>query len=494
MPIDGKKQLQEQNAQLRRVRTEELLKRNRENKEQVLNSGLTPEYADIVKKVYSKDYSEVCNGVYEVRVILSQESNPPVQKILDLNILPLLVNLLDYNFYRTDDKNIIKNTMLEAAWALTNICTGTHEQTRKVVEIGASAKLVEMLKMQDDDIVDQSVWCLGNISGDCEEFRDILLNLNIVEIILDKLKEYEYRQDKMKIFRNLMWLAGNLNRGRHPPPDRRYMSMFLSIYERYVGLVDKEVVNSCFWGISYICDSDEELTNAFLNSNIYKKLVELITTFENNEIAMFSMAPIIRTLGNIVSEGNEQTEFVIQSGAINNLCRIFYSVKERKAPRIRKEICWLISNITAGPNEHVQFISSRDSFIDLLIDAMSNYEVFVRKEAVYAIYNITFNSETGLVRELMDKNICLGIKKCINACNTNTEIVLQLLDVCKNLLDVGIKIKEETGVDIVLAKFNDTRLSDVIEDCQDFRNDAIADRAYKLIMKYYDAEEDDNYY
>jgi HEAT repeat protein len=79
------------------------------------------------------------------------------QRILDLNVLPTLLKLLD-----SPKKNIRK----EAAWVVSNITGGTRDQIQAVIEAGLVPKLIELLQSAEFFIRKEAAWAVANVANE----------------------------------------------------------------------------------------------------------------------------------------------------------------------------------------------------------------------------------------------------------------------------------------------------------------------------------------
>merc|ERR1719238_475878 len=121
----------------------------------------------LIQQIGSADPQAQFQATQQFRKLLSIEQNPPIQEVIDAGVVPRFVEFL---------KDISRPELqFEAAWVLTNIASGTGEQTRVVVEQGALPIFVMLLRSPSDDVREQAVWALGNIAGDSPNFRDLVL-------------------------------------------------------------------------------------------------------------------------------------------------------------------------------------------------------------------------------------------------------------------------------------------------------------------------------
>jgi HEAT repeat protein len=112
---------------------------------------------DIALKAQSEDPTIRFEAVRSARKLLSIDRNPPIDDLIQSNLLPTFVQCLTYDQY--------PDLQFEAAWALTNIASGSSHQTQAVADANAVPYLIRLLYSQHSNVCEQAVWALGNLIG-----------------------------------------------------------------------------------------------------------------------------------------------------------------------------------------------------------------------------------------------------------------------------------------------------------------------------------------
>ena len=121
--------------------------------EDIRESLSTASLETIVEKAKSSEPATQLAAVQAARKLLSSDRNPPIDALINSGILPVLVGCLN----ASDNPSL----QFEAAWALTNIASGTSQQTQAVVEANAVPLFLNLLASPHQNVCEQAVWALG---------------------------------------------------------------------------------------------------------------------------------------------------------------------------------------------------------------------------------------------------------------------------------------------------------------------------------------------
>ena len=436
-----------------------------------IDRGGLPDTSKIAADVLSPIPEIRLEAVRKIRQLLSIGS-PPIGEVIESGVLPELVSFLG-----NDDDHTLQ---FEAAWLLTNVASETSNQTRALVDAKAIPGFVHLLCSKNGDLREQSIWALGNIAGDCSEFRDRILEGG------DALKHLLHciiTSSKLALVKNAIWTVSNLCRGK-PAPSFSLVSPAIPVLALCLSSKDDEILIDVCWSLAYLSDGTIDRIEMIVKSH-HSVIPQLVELMESESVGV--RVPALRTIGNLLTSDNH-TQSVL------DYPRALPVLKNRlNDPRntVRKEACWAFSNITAGSVEHIQMVIE-NGVVSVLVDLVEyGRDSDVKKEAVWALSNMVSGGKVDQIMYLVEQNILAAFVSLLEKGSDEKGIIVSLEGI-KNVLECGRDSIRFGDQNPFVEKIEENGGLVMLLDLQMHRNPQVHERASSILEKYFSDEEEED--
>lgn len=423
---------------------------------------------EIITLMNSNDTPSMISGTERLRKMLSKTTDQiPFKTVIESGVVPRLIAFLD---------PLAPHLLIfEAAWCLSNLVCGKTADTILVMQYGTLSALIRLISLPEmsDDVKENCIWALGNLSSELE-YRDEILNSGVLEKMLEMFNPSDVNVKLTKL-RLLTWTISNICRVKPRPPVHLIIPT-ISVFKYIIYLEDVECVIDAAWGFSFITELEEGV-HCVIETGVVPKMIELLASHSISVVV-----PLLRTVGNIATGQDRETDLLIEKGVLPKLMTLMNHEKKG----IRKECFWTLSNIAAGTSSQIQHLIS-NGFFQLLVDVLLSplEEDTNKREIVY-----TFNNATsGAIPIQIEFFVSLGFIPALTTYATSIfpkdeALVIQALEALQNILRTGHLNKTSANPNPYIAHCLKAKLPNlllnIVNTCT---NDELQRLAYIIIVQ-----------
>lgn len=400
----------------------------------------------------SDDCEKWAKGANTIRKFLCIEKRDKeyMEKIItaiveEEGVLARLANLVKYS------SDVI--TQIEATWAITNLLTTRNTNVFQfVIETGIMRSLLaNILVSKNQDVIAQTLWALGNIAGENHEMADLLIKSGIIDRLIFIVQAN--RITTLCATRELAFCVSNIcNYNDHIP--FYILKDLIPIVGKLLQVKDSEILEESLLILSRFTENtkDEDIQTILdiLSTIFSENVINLLYVLIESETASEKIKNLaLRSVCNIVSGTEHQTQMVLDAGFLP----IFYKIlRDSKSKKKEKEICWTMSNFTAGTLLQKMEVV-KNGFEALMMSKLKTSSKEVKQECIWFFSNLldpNYEQKKEFRKGCMDRCISLGLISCITEVlddvTSSPQTLINCMSICRSMLDCGYDILESNGV------------------------------------------------
>ena len=422
----------------------------------------------------STDVNQKYLGLVGLRKILCL-LDPPIQIILDMDILPLIIQLLN---------NSPVEFQYEALWCLINISSGNQAQVAKLKNEGGIDKILELLDHNMNEIKELAIWCIENISLDSSKMVNYLIRKKVLNKLMTILSINNSEIICMRCIFTIKNLINHYNKNEKNKIDLNRVINLVSTYMIRIkyDCNNKDIRQLYYDSLSilgHLSEKYNECKVSILESGVLPYIIELLRN-KQYEKELFLILGGLKVIGNILSGNANITQKVLDLNIYDILKKYMFHENNR----IKKEANWIISNIAAGTEKNIIDLLD-NGFFPLIIQVFESERMDIRIEASWALCNFSQIKIEKYLQNLINQGLLRAVCECLKS-KFNNEVAIAL-EALSNLLVYG-KRHSCNGINFVAYEMEKMGMLNDLENLQYNPNELVYQKSLSIIEHFFSYE------
>lgn len=418
--------------------------------------------------IESQDVLQQHFGLIGLRRILSQKENLPIQEVMDH---PIFIKLLGFAHLESQP-----HIQLEATWCLANMASGTTEQTFSLIQKNIISVFSQVSQSIYPQIAEQAIWGLGNIAGDCLEFRNKVLKSDAIEALLRRMQG----NPDEKIKNLITWVFSNVCRLK--PSNERFTPLLkrllVFLRDSFSNASDPDLKNDCLFGL--YSNVKNETADLFGDSHFLNSLLLFYSESQAMHGSRLQQISAVHTLlGGFTSGDNKYGEQVINCGFLPYLKNSLYIPN----PVTTREVCWIFSNLAIGEPRQVHALLVEPMLIETISKFTVHSDVNLAREANWMMCNLCLTKDETNIRLILEKGVLQVFKNSLEI-DLDSKMTTLVLEALHHLLEF-FKSRDESQAGAFVAMLMREGLGDCLEKMQYHKSDLIYLKVQMLLEMFF---------
>ena len=349
-----------------------------------------------------------------LKQVLSKNKDFPFTTIFDLPTIEVFSAIL----VQQDSDNLRS----EALWVLIDAFHESSEVAARCVQKGIVELLCSVIhSTQHRDLLENSIWCLGNLLGEIAEVRNKAINSGVWRDLLITTTGKD-----LALKRIAYWVLSNLCKSKTLP---LFIAQEISQAVPQ-GLVsdDKEIASESAWIAYYLSAYYQEFLNFLVD---FQLIPVLLSHLHSHSVKI--QYPVLKIVGNISGGSDRLCEEIASQDFINTISPLL----THPIALIKKEVLFIFSNFLAGSAKLTMMVLESPC-IQTIVGFMSSSKFELKKEAVWGICNAASSNDVRAVARVMELNVIQELVKCLVHHDAN--LLKTVVGALKNIFQVSFRV------------------------------------------------------